>query len=76
MVKLLELIPGLKLEVNEKVLNNLVNEPYIQENFKLNIKRLNRWRYSVYFAKKCKHERRSYFDNDIFCPDCGERLDS
>lgn len=43
---------GLEVEVNESVLNTIKNEPYIQNNFRLNIKRLNRYRWSVYFDKK------------------------
>lgn len=51
-IKLAELRVGLKISCREGTLNRLKNEPYIQENFKLNIKRLNRWWYSVYFAEK------------------------
>lgn len=43
---------GLKIEVNESVMNSLENMPYIQNNFKLNIKRLNRYRWSIHFDEK------------------------
>ena len=45
------LMVGTKIECREDILNNLKNEQYIQENFKLNIIRKNRWWYSVYFDK-------------------------
>lgn len=51
-IRAIELKVGLKIECREDELNKIKNEPYIQENFKLNIKRLNRWWYSVYFAEK------------------------
>lgn len=50
--KIVEIKKGLKVEVNEKVLKQIQDEKYIADNFKLNIKRLNRWRYSIYFDKK------------------------
>lgn len=43
---------GLKVEVRDNALKEIQAEEYIKENFKLNIKRLNRWWYSVYFDKK------------------------
>lgn len=43
---------GTKIEVKEDILHQLQSNIYIQENFKLNIRRLNRWWYSVYFAKR------------------------
>lgn len=43
---------GLKLELRECELKKIQEIPYIKENFKLNIKRLNRWWYSVYFDNK------------------------
>lgn len=43
---------GLKLEVRENELKKLQNNECIREYFKLNIKRLNRWWYSVYFDEK------------------------
>lgn len=49
---LIELEVGLKIECREEVLNKLKCERYIQDNFQLNIKRLNRWWYSVYFAER------------------------
>ncbi len=42
---------GLKVKAREDALNKIKNEIYIQKNFKLNIKRLNRWWYSIYFDK-------------------------
>lgn len=43
---------GLKIECRDYVYQNLLQEKYIQDNFKLNVRRLNRWWYSVYFDKK------------------------
>lgn len=43
---------GLKVEVNESVLNTIKSNSYIQNNFSLNIKRLNRYKWSIYFDKK------------------------
>jgi len=43
---------GLKVEVSEDVMNTIKEHPYIQNNFKLNIKRLNRYRWSIYFDEK------------------------
>ena len=43
---------GLQLKVREDILNQFRLDPYIQVNFNLNIKRLNRWWYSVYFDMK------------------------
>ena len=43
---------GLKVNVRDFVLEILKNEPYIIDNFKLNIRRLNRWWYSIYFDNK------------------------
>ena len=43
---------GLKIKCKEDLLNLLKNDPYITMNFVLNIKRLNRWWYSVYFQNK------------------------
>jgi hypothetical protein len=45
-------VDGLKLEVRESIYEKIKDEPYIQENFKLNVRRLNRWWYSIYFEKK------------------------
>ena len=54
--------PGLKITIRDFVLENLQKEQYIKDNFKLNIKRLNRWWYSVYFDKKdkCDYEHCSF----------------
>lgn len=43
---------GLKIKCRDNVYQNLLQEKYIQDNFKLNVKRLNRWWYSIYFDKK------------------------
>ena len=43
---------GLNIEVREDIYEELKNDPDIQEKFKLNVKRLNRWWYSIYFDKK------------------------
>lgn len=50
--RVIEVKAGLKVEVRDNVLKEIQAEEYIEENFKLNIKRLNRWWYSVYFDKK------------------------
>jgi len=51
-ISAVELKVGLKIEVREEMLKKLQNEPYIIENFKLNIVRKNRWWYSIYFDNK------------------------
>lgn len=51
-VRVIPLEVGLKIEIRDSTLEDLKNTPYIQENFKLKIKRLNRWWYSVYFDEK------------------------
>lgn len=43
---------GLKIECRDYIYQGLLQEKYIQDNFKLNAKRLNRWWYSVYFDRK------------------------
>lgn len=43
---------GLKIECRDYIYQSLLQQKYIQDNFKLNVKRLNRWWYSVYFDKK------------------------
>ena len=43
---------GLKVRVNEQHLLELQSSEYIQSNFTMNIKRLNRWYWSVYFDNK------------------------
>ena len=40
---------GLKIRVDQQMLDKLQSDDYIQSKFKLNVKRLNRWWYSVYF---------------------------
>ena len=40
---------GLKIKMRDYVYKNLINNTDIQSKFKLNVKRLNRWWYSVYF---------------------------
>jgi hypothetical protein len=40
------------IECNEDILNRLRDEPYISNNFKLNIKKLDDSWYSVYFDAK------------------------
>lgn len=43
---------GLGIKCRDFVLKELQDQEYIKENFKLNIRRLNRWWYSVYFDNK------------------------
>lgn len=43
---------GLKIKVTESYLKQLQSNEHIQSNFKLNIKRLNRWYWSVCFDEK------------------------
>lgn len=43
---------GLKIEVRDTIYNELKNNKYIRDNFKLNVRRLNRWWYSIYFDIK------------------------
>ena len=45
---------GLKIDCREEELNRLKNDKKLTEKFKLNIKRLNRWWYSIYFESKEK----------------------
>lgn len=47
-----EIEDGLKIRCKENLLKLLEKNPYVVMNFKLNIKRLNRWWYSVYFQSK------------------------
>ena len=51
-LRAVEIREGLKIKCKEDLLNLLKNDPYIIMNFVLNIKRLNRWWYSVYFKNK------------------------
>lgn len=43
---------GLKVDVRDFVLKELKGDPDIQRQFKLNVRRLNRWWHSVYFEEK------------------------
>ncbi len=47
-----EISVGLMLRVRDFVLKEMQENEYIKENFKLNIRRYNRWWYGVYFDKK------------------------
>jgi hypothetical protein len=70
-----EIKVGLKVEVREDIVSTLKNNEYIKDHFKLTVKRLNRWWYSVYFDKKCKHESEPLiFGEDYFCRDCRVKL--
>ena len=51
-LRAVEIREGLKIKCKEDLLNLLKNDPYVIMNFVLNIKRLNRWWYSVYFQNK------------------------
>lgn len=51
-IPVVKLEDGLKIECREDILEYLQSHPYVQDNFNLNIKRLNRWWYSIYFEKK------------------------
>lgn len=53
-IKAVEIKHGLKIEVRDYILENIKNEQYVKDNYNLNIKRLNRWWYSVYFDEKNK----------------------
>jgi hypothetical protein len=63
---------GLKVEVRDNVLKEIQEEEYIKENFKLNIRRLNRWWYSVYFDKKGEVEMKNKVNkqNRLWAKDC------
>lgn len=50
--KAVEIQVGLKIRTRDFILREIQENEYIKENFKLNIRRLNRWWYSVYFDKK------------------------
>jgi hypothetical protein len=66
---------GLKIKVMEQKLKELQEEPYIKDNFKLNIKRLNRWWYSVYFDEICNHDcEYLIFSENKFCSKCKVKL--
>lgn len=47
-----EIKDGLKIRCKEDLLSILEKDSYVVMNFELNIKRLNRWWYSVYFQSK------------------------
>ena len=51
-LRAVEIREDLKIKCKEDLLNLLKNDTYIIMNFVLNIKRLNRWWYSVYFKNK------------------------
>lgn len=51
-MRLYKIEVGLKFNCRDYVLIELQDNHYIQQNFKLNIKRLNRWWYSVYVDTK------------------------
>jgi hypothetical protein len=51
-LEVVPLVVGTKIECNEDILNRLRDEPYISNNFKLNIKKLDDSWYSVYFDAK------------------------
>jgi hypothetical protein len=48
----IEIRDGLKIEVKERVVNELLEHKELNEEFQLNIKRKNRWYWSVYFKAK------------------------
>lgn len=52
MHRVIKISNGLKIKCKEYQLNVLLSEHTITDKFKLNIKRLNRWWYSVYFQSK------------------------
>ena len=51
-MRCIEVVSGLKIEVRDFELPDIVNNTFVSENFDLGIKRLNRWWYSVYFGRK------------------------
>lgn len=66
---------GMKLEVRDYFLEELKNMPNIKDKFKLNIRRLNRWWYIVYFDEICKHDCEILVsDKDKFCLKCGMKV--
>jgi hypothetical protein len=74
-VRLIPLDVGIKIKCRDYVFNELKNKPFIQNNFKLRVKRLNRWWYSIYFDEKCEHECEPIIINGIeFCPECKEKI--
>lgn len=68
---------GTKIECRDFILEKIKNEPFIQDNFKLNVKRLNRWWYSVYFAEICNHNYDILdFGESKYCSHCKERINN
>lgn len=66
---------GTKIEVRDFVLKQLMDEPFVKEKFKLNIKRINRWWYSVYFDEICNHDCETLvFGEDKYCSKCKEKV--
>ena len=51
-IRVVDVKVGLKITVKEKTYNELINNEMLSTRFKLNIKRLNRWWYSIYFDNK------------------------
>jgi hypothetical protein len=43
---------GIKIIVDEQNMLEIIECQYIKDNFKLGIKRVNRWCYSIYFGEK------------------------
>jgi hypothetical protein len=62
-ITLVEVKVGLKIECRDYIYKMLLNDSYIQNNFKLNVKRLNRWWYSIYFDFKQEESETLYFKN-------------
>ena len=40
---------GLTVEVRDYIYDEIVNDKWVNDNFKLNVTRMNRWWYKVYF---------------------------
>lgn len=73
--RLIPIEVGLKISIRDFVLDKLQSDQNIQSKFKLNIKRINRWWYSVYFDKLCSHDaEKLIFGDDIYCSDCRVKL--
>jgi len=68
---------GLKIEVDAFTMNDIKRHPYIQENFKLNIVRVDDFTWSICFAEKCDHSYELLiFGEDEFCSNCGIKITS
>lgn len=66
---------GVKIVIDKNTLDNLKKNPYIKENFTLNIIQLNKNAWSVYFAEKCEHKDKTLkFEDSIFCLKCGVKI--